>query len=209
VGSWVTTDNVPRNSGIVGTASMLLHLRCVESGVDLLVGGVSRVRLVPYAPEAGFPWNPYGIQLFEPGDRVDPGSFDYKRWYGEKVYRNGTSADTTGVTKRATKGREVAFIARSPQGRTDYRWQIYVLLGRTGIADGWAFTPPGKRASYLVRLRGAVVQDWADRMIAAATDPTLEAPARTRAKDAVSAAVPRDMRKEVDDLYQRFLDSRT
>lgn len=134
VGTWtVDSSGVGSTSwSFIKKAAAVLHLRCTNSKVDILVGGLTAERFAG----GGGP-NPYNIELHEPGT-FHPSDDSYQEFYDNHVDDNGTQADQEGHSTVAP----VYYLARTPQGHKDYHWHILLFLGPRPIKTMWDEPPP-------------------------------------------------------------------
>lgn len=192
VGTWLARDYYHGSSGPYVGANLVVHLRCTGSGVDILIGGLSSVRMWPGAGG----WNPYNVKLYEPGElATHPDDSVYGSFYDTYVIGQGTSADTEGTSAAGT----VSFLARSPQGRTSELWHVMLMLGPRPIKTMW-----DEPSVYLATRRAGAVEDGVNRLLAATTDPNPDDAAQLRLQDATDG-IPIDLLDDVVAEYQKRL----
>lgn len=163
VGSWVAgpADMTPG----IRRASIVLHLRCTTSAVDILVGGLVSERIFSMGNE-----NPYNIALYEPGALAATEAV-YDDFLQNHVDNGaGTFDDRDGHSTTQA----VHYLARTPQGRKEWWWRILVFLGPRPITTMWDEPPPTGLEKLL---RGWVhenldVEDGVQRLLAVTTSLT-------------------------------------
>ncbi len=196
VGTWLARDYYHGSSGPYVGANLVVHLRCTGSDVDILVGGLSSVRLWP----GGGGWNPYHVMLFEPGGH--PTDSDYAGFYDTYVSSQNTATDTEGTSAAGT----VSFLARAPQGRTSEVWHVLLMLGPRPIKALWNETPARPAATDTAARRAADIEDGVQRLLAASTDPDPDDAAQRRLQDATNG-IPLDLLADMFAQYQKRLDA--
>jgi hypothetical protein len=200
VGTWLARDYYHGSSGPYVGANLVVHLRCTGSGVDILIGGLSSVRMWPGAGG----WNPYNVKLYEPGElATHPDDSVYGSFYDTYVIGQGTSADAEGTSAAGT----VSFLARSPQGRTSELWHVMLMLGPRPIKTMWderLGQPVQPAAADIAAPRAANIEDGVNRLLAASTDPNPDEAAQRRLQDA-SNSISIDLLDDVVTEYQKRL----
>lgn len=207
VGSWLSSDVLAQPRGPYVGANLVLHLRCTDSGVDLLVGGVSNHR--PFGEGVGG-WNPYWVALYEPGELADhPEQSVYSRFFDVWVNSGrDTSADVTGTSAAGT----VSFLARAPDPRANHAWHILLVLGPRPIGALWNETPVPATPAYVAARLAADTEDGVNRFLTINTSFSADGPTQVRLSEEMHQLVVEGMTAEQSwaafQVYARRLKAR-